>query len=143
MPLTAIGDQAKVVILKHESHKLHHEFTVKAASAVSIGMPVKLDVTGTIVPMGAADEEHLCIGYALFNAAAGEYVTIVMRGYTILFAESLGALAAGPVKYASYAAGASAYYPEYVLAATNVLTAGWNLDQATAAGELIRICVKS
>jgi len=59
MPLTAIGDSAQTRILKHESHKLHHEFTVKAAFAARIGQPMKLDAAGTVVPMVIADEERL------------------------------------------------------------------------------------
>ena len=141
MPLTAIGDSAQTRILKHESHKLHHEFTVKAANSVRIGMPVKLDAAGTIVPLVLTDEEHLCIGYCMQDAAADEYVTVAMRGYTILFAETQGALAAGPVQIDDFGS-QPLDLPEFVVAATNVLTVGWNLDNAAGANEQVRILMR-
>ena len=141
MPLTAIGDSAQTRILKHESHKLHHEFTVKTGSAARIGQPMKLDANGTVVPMVLLNEEHLCIGYAMIDAAADEYVTIAVRGYTILFAETQGALVAGPVQYDDFGS-QPLDLPEFVVAATNAVTVGWCLDQAAGANELVRILVR-
>lgn len=142
MALTAIGESPQTRLLKHESHKLHHEFTVEDAEAVRIGMPVKLTVDGKVLPLGAADEEHLCIGYALQDAEETEYVTIVMKGYSIIFAETLAALDCGPVKFASFGA-QPLDLPEYVAAATNVLTQGWCIDQAAGINETVRIVVRA
>lgn len=141
--LTAIGTNPQTVILKHESHKLHHEFVVAASNSVKVGMPVKLNTAGAVVPLGAADEEHLCIGHALQDADATEYVTVVMKGYTIIFAETTGALDCGPVKYASFGAETVTTLPNYVAAATNVLTQGWCIDQAGGADVVVRIVLRA
>lgn len=141
MPLTAIGDSSQTRILKHESHKLHHEFTVKTGEAVRIGMLVKLHTDGTVEPVDAADTQNLAIGYCMQDAEADEYVTVAMRGYSILFAESQGALAAGPVEYDDFGTG-NEDLPEFIAAADNTDTVGWNIDQAAGANEIIRIIVR-
>lgn len=140
MPIVGLGDSVQSRILKTESHKLHHEFTVKAANSVRQGMLVKLHTDGTVEPVDAADTNNLAIGYCLQDAAAGEYVTVVCRGYAIIFAESQGALNAGPVEYDDFGSG-SYDLPEFIAATDTTDYVGWAIDSASGANEIIRVLV--
>ena len=135
MALTALGKQAQTVVLKTESHKLHHEFTVKAGSSIKKGQPVKLHTDGTIEPLGVGVEEHISLGYALFSAEENEYVTIVMRGYAILFVQAFDAFDAGPVKYKDFGTGTIDSLPNYIGATDSSDSQGWALEAAASEGD--------
>jgi len=146
MALTQFGEQTKSVFLKSiESHKLHQEFEVKVGVSVVQGQPLKLVAAdGTVEPAGAGELNHLIIGYALQNRAAGELVTVGMKAYGIVWAQSLGALAAGPVMVSATAPTDPFYraYEAVVLATANGAdTVGWSLDAAAGVGELIRVAI--
>lgn len=151
MALTQFGEQTKSVFLKSiESHKLHQEFEVKAGVSVKQGQPLKLVAAdGTVEPAAAGDKANLIIGVAVQSRAAGELVTVGMKAFTIVWAQSLGALVAGPVKMA--AAPADPLYCGYEAstavdqATTPALdysdVVGWALDAAAGAGELVRVAI--
>lgn len=141
--LNTLGSITKTTILKSEAHKLHHEFLVATGSEVFFGQPVKLNTAGEVVPIGAADNEDVCIGYAIMEAEADTRVTISLRGYAIIFGESVAALDAGPVKWASHATAAASRYNEYVASVAVGTTIGWNLDQTAGADEIVRILIKN
>ena len=93
-----ISSTPKTPIFKSESHKLHDAYEVKAGNSVKTGQPVKLDPTGTIVPAGAAETNVNIIGIAIMDGAAGDTVTVMTKGYAIIWCEAEGAVVAGPVK---------------------------------------------
>lgn len=140
---TALGDQTRTLFLKGpEAHKLHHEFTVATGSTIKKGQPVKLNTSGDIVPLGAADERHLMIGHSIHNGKAGELVTIVMVAHMIIIAQADAELNAGPVKYKGMSAVAGDKdYSVYVAATTAVTTQGWALDKAEESGEMVRVAL--
>lgn len=144
--MNVLGKTTESIFLKQiQSHKLHQEFTVAVGSAVKVGMPVKLDDAGDIVPFAEDDEKVLLIGYSVHNAAAEENATIGMVAFGIIWAMSAGAVDPSlPVKVKGVS-GANSSYMEYEnVAAANAedaLATGWSLDAATGAGEKIRIAV--
>ncbi len=140
--LNTLGSTTKSTFLKEvENHKLHQEFEVAAATTIYKGQPVKLDATGKIVPAGAAETEHTVIGYAIMNGAAGELVTVGMRGYGIVWVESVAAVVPGPVKYTGYNA-TTEYNQVDSGTVTQANAIGWALDVAAGADELVRMVIK-
>src|SRR5688572_24118983 len=102
MPST-LGDATDAnVFHKMMSHQITEEFVVKAATTINAGEPVKMDPTGTIVPFVAADEDHLRIGTSLHNGAAGDRVTVLLEGHTIVNGQADGDTVCGPVKYIGF-----------------------------------------
>lgn len=150
--LSSLGKVTKNTILKSEPDKLNEEFTVAAAQTIYQGQPVKLNNAGEVTPWATADGEALLLGYALCQtpAAAGDLVTISVRGYITLMAITGGALNCGPVTYSSYdtstdISGTTGYM---IVAAATVTSGvapgmiGWSLDQAAGANALIRVLLK-
>lgn len=144
MALTAFGETTQTIFLKQiQSHKLHHEFEVATGATIKKGQAVKLNTAGEVVPAVAGELEHLVIGYSVHDGLAGELVTIGMKAFTIVWAQSAGALDAGPVKIG--AAGADPLYATYVAAVhatPGADTVGWALDGAAATDELIRVALR-
>lgn len=140
--LSNLGEKTKSAFLKEvENHKLHQEFEVAASNTVFKGQPVKLDATGKIVPAAAAEAEHNIIGVAIMDGAEGELVTVGMRGYAIIWAESVAALTPGPIKYTGYN-GTTEYNQVDSGTVTQANAMGWALDVASAAAELVRVVIK-
>lgn len=138
--MNTLGSTTESVFLKQpESHKLHQEFTVKAATAMVKGLPVKMSDPDEVEPAGAGEANMNIIGYAIHDAAAGETVTVAMRAYTIIWAEAHAAIAAGPVLYQAVAAGAVRVDDAAVAAGTYV---GWALDDAAVQGDKIRVALR-
>ena len=137
---TTFGDATKpTLFLNSEAHKLHREFEVAAATTIYPSQPVKLNAAGEVVPLGAADENHLCIGHSLHKnpATYGERITVVMKGHLHVLAKAgAAAVDAGPVKWASFdpTAGANAGYHVYAAAATNVTTQGHAIEPGAING---------
>lgn len=88
--LTSLGKNSKTTFLVVENEKLSVEFTVAASNTIRNGMAVKLNTTGQVVPWVKTDALNLCIGIAYTpkqeTAAEGTLVTVVMRGYIMIFA---------------------------------------------------------
>lgn len=142
--LTAFGDETKSIFLNDiESHKLHLAFVVAAATTIKKGFPVKLNATGQIVnAIGDGTDAHLIIGYSIQDAIAGDYCTVGVRGYAVVYARAKTALTPGPVFYA----GPDVVETEYSMYDDTSVTAanmnGWSLDVAAALHDEIRVLLK-
>lgn len=145
-----LGANSRTYILKHESHKQHEAFT--AAAALPKGVPVKLDADGRVSAWVSTDTAATCIGITVTVAsAAGEMVTVAVRGYIQVFALSAAAFSAGPITVTSYNAakvgpdGTTGWLIVDDMADAAAIAAGqlgWALDPATAADQLIRVLVR-
>lgn len=99
--MNTYGDKTpKTVILTHESHKLHKEFMV--GTAVGRSQAVKLNSTGSIVPLVAGDNRNLCIGVSIHTRPAGENATVVCKPFLTLLCRASAAITPGPVKISGY-----------------------------------------
>ena len=144
---TTLGKTSKTVFLALENDKITQEFTV-GATAVSAGMPVKLDANGAVVPWVKTDGEQFLIGYAHTDQAIGTLVTVNTRGFVLMYALSAGAVVPGPVTYEGYdtttAIGDNLGYitvDDGSITVANCI--GWALDAAAGAGSLIRVLMKN
>ena len=142
MPASLGSTTLSTFLNEVEAHKLHLEFEVAAAVTVRKGGPVKLNAAGQVVPLVALDNyEQECIGVSIHEGEATELVTVGMRGYACIWAETQGALSAGPVEWANYDAASTRH--EYIVASSEARMCGWNLDQAAAADAAIRVVVRT
>ena len=158
--LTAFGGETHTIFLKGvEAHKLHHEFTVAEAigSAIKRGQPVVLTADGTVKPAAAGEKAHNIIGVSIHNGKPKELVTIAMKAYGVVYAMPNQALDAGPVSYDGLNTsqtdpagpgfntatdGTTGIYSSYATASTDGSDiAGWALDKAEDANELIRVAL--
>lgn len=134
--MNILGSPSKTTILAIENDKLALEF--EASADVKKGQPVTLDTNGKVKPWATADTRTKCLGVAHKNAATGELVTIVTRGFVLINAYAAGALNAVPVTYASYDSttdvGGTTGYSVYAASATDADLIGWNLTKVTGAG---------
>ena len=105
--LTLYGQKTpKVVIYKHESHKLHQAFNVADGVTVVQGMPVALDSTGKLIAYtGASGQVYL--GVAVTDSVTPAYagqrgypveVTVAVEGYMICYWAASAAITPGYVK---------------------------------------------
>lgn len=95
-PLTIMGEETpRVVIYKHESHKLHQAFSVKLDKdkpvKIAKGQPVAILDDGTIKPYTEADSE-IYLGIAVTDNINPAYecqrnfpveVTVAVQGFAI------------------------------------------------------------
>lgn len=142
MALTSFGEKTKTVYLNGiEAHKLHLEFNVGTGSTVKKGQPVVLNSDGTVRPIAgtAGADAAAIIGYSVHDGAAGELITVGMRAFAVVYAEAGAALNAGMVM-AIATAPTDPMYVRYTQGAATTMN-GWALDDAAAAGELIRVAV--
>jgi hypothetical protein len=146
MPST-LGSVTKSVF-EHlpEAHKLHLEFTVAAAQAVRKGDPVVLAANGNVQAAASAAPGYTVIGVSLHDGAAGEFVTIAMKGYCVVNAEAAAAsLNAGAVQLGAW--NGTTLLREYAVAAgaddqvKDTVAIGHNLTQAVADGDAIKVCL--
>lgn len=119
-----------------EAHKLHLEF--QAQAIIKAGQLVKMHSSEKISPCAAGDAENIIIGIALTDAAADELVTVGVRGYAVIYAKSSAATVAGPVEIGAYTSG----FNTFTTASAVAKTAGWSLDAAAGAAEIIRVLIK-
>lgn len=144
---TSLGKTSKTTFLSLENYKINQEFTV-GATAVSAGMPVKLDSLGAVVPWVKTDGEQFIIGIAMTDQAIGTLVTVTTRGYVLQYALSNGAVVPGPVTYEGYdSSTAIGDNTGFILVDDGSITVanciGWALDVAAGAGVLIRVLIKN
>lgn len=151
--LYSLGKTSKTTFLLVQDHKLAIEFEVNTGQTLYPGQPVKLTDTGKITLWAPADTIIRLIGYVYGAAksenstpsfAAGELVTVLTRGYAMIYALS-GAddQVAGPVAYSTYdtstipdeGTGSSEHemagnsgYSVYVTNTTATQANGWALD---------------
>lgn len=144
---TTLGANTKTVFLHTENHKTTVQFPAGSATMYA-GQPVKLDAaTGNILPMGAADLEHLCIGF-VYNPpkAVGDLVTVWTRGYAIILVMNDAAIQAGPVKFKAYdtttAIAGNTGFNVFVAATDGTDTIGWCLDVQSTANNTVRVLMK-
>jgi hypothetical protein len=147
MPST-IGEKTPNAIFLNdpEAHKLHLEFEVATGQSVQFGGPVVLNTNGTIQNAPAGVARNLNLGYAIQSGAAGERVTVAVRGYAVVRGiaaadgQTAGSVEAGAVSTdparRTYAAvtGAS---PE----AQNTRAVGFQLTATADTGDEIDVCV--
>lgn len=144
--LTSLGNPTKSTVLAEEEFKIRVEFLT--AADVKKGQLVKLTNAGLVTPWAKTDLQHTCIGYCDGDISSGGLVTVVTRGYALIYALSAAAANAGMATYNSYDTadadttfGAKGYNVWGV--ATDVTDCvGWILDQASAANQLMRVLVK-
>lgn len=140
MALTQFGEVTRTLILKHESHKLHHEF--EASEAIKKGQPVVLNSDGTVKPAGTAAAANTVVGYSMHTAReAGDLVTIMMKPFLIVFAQPNAALVAGPVAYDGQNTAEPDFASFAAVAAGAATAVGFALDEATAANDVIRVAL--
>lgn len=145
--LTSLGGVSKTTVLAEEEMKIRVEFTT--AAIVKKGQPVKLTAAGLVTPWAKTDLQHLCIGYCDSDQASGSLVTVVTRGYAIIYGISAAAANAGPATYNGYDStnpdtnevGAIGY-SQYGAATDVTDCIAWILDQASAANFLMRVLIK-
>ena len=139
--MQGLGYPTKTVFLKGiESHKLHVEFEVSAA--VKRGQPVKLDADGKVQPAGVDEPSKNIIGWSIHTAAvAGELVTVGMKAMGVIYASPKGALNAGPVAYDGLNTADNTYNSFKAVDSPGAFLAGWALEEAVGADELIRVAI--
>lgn len=141
MSITILGEKSKTIFLKGvEAHKLHHEFTVAPGFTVKRGQPVKLLADGTIKACTGSEKNMVIIGISIHNGSDGELVTVAMKAFAILYAMPNAGTVAGPVKYDGLNS-TDDDYNSYVALVDGGELAGWALDKAGAADEMIRVAV--
>ena len=105
--------------------------------------PVKLTTDGKIEPAGAAETTINIIGSSIHNGVGGDLITVMMKAALIVWAEAgTAALNAGPVKLHTTPFNVTTGYvsvDDASVSATNIY--GWALDNATNAGDLVRVAV--
>lgn len=100
------GKTPRVVIYKHESHKLHQAFNVADGVKIVQGMAVALDNTGKLIAYtGAASQVYLGVAVTdnVTPAYAGQRdfpveVTVAVEGYVICNYAAKGTITPGYVK---------------------------------------------
>lgn len=144
MPATLGGVTKLVFEHDPEAHKLHIEFTVASGQVVRTGDPVILAAAGTIQSAGTAAAAYTILGVAIMDGIAGEFATVAVKGYCEVWAEAAAAtLNAGPVQLGAW--NATTLRREYAVAAgaddaaKSVVTVGFNITQAVADGDAIRV----
>lgn len=122
-----ITSTTKDAVHKSESHKLHDAYTVKAAVTVTKGQLVKLDsATGHIEPAAAGEANINVIGVAVMDGVAGDVVTVMTKGFAIIWAEAEGAVVCGAVKAGT---GMGTNYQQVdETSVTDADAIGWALD---------------
>lgn len=148
--ISTLGKNTKNIIFKSEEHKLTEEFTVASGNSVKIGQPIKLNNAGEVLPWATADGDALLIGFAISDQAAGELVTVWVRGFLVAKAITAGALNCGPVTYSSYDSstdidGTTGYMVVGAASVSSGVAAGmigWCLDEADGANDVVRVLLK-
>jgi len=103
MPYSAGNPTKSTFEVGPESHKLFLEFEVDGT--IHKGQPVVLHSSGNKVsPATASSKENQIIGVSIHegNSAYGDYVTVAVRGYAVIWAKALEVIAPGPIVYAGY-----------------------------------------
>ena len=103
MPYTVGANTKATFEAGPEAHKLHLEFEVDGT--IHVGQPVTLHSDGNKVsPATAASLETDIIGISIHEgrSAYGDFVTIAMRGYSVIKAKAIEVIVPGPVVYAGY-----------------------------------------
>lgn len=145
---TSLGNPSKTTILQYEEEKLAVEFT--ASGAIRKGVPVKLvAATGKVIEWAKTDLQHLCIGIALSTQADGDLITIVTRGYAMVWGiAAAGTTNAGPATYNGYDTTNADTdkgllgYSKYGAATDSTDAIAWILDPASGVGQLMRVVIK-
>lgn len=144
--LTSLGGVSKTTVLAEEEDKIRVEFTT--AAIVKKGQPVKLTAAGLVTPWAKTDLQHLNIGYCDSDQASGALVTIVCRGFAIIYGISAAAANAGPATYNGYDSAdadlqvGAIGYSIYGVATDVTDCVAWILDQVGAANNLMRVLIK-
>ena len=137
----------QAVIYKSESHKLHQAFPVKAGQTIVQGQPVQLNEDGTV--QGYFGKKESQSGYYLGIAVtdsvnpayppteAGSEVTVMVKGFAVVYGLSNGTIKAGPVIPAELPE--DSQYVKYNQGTDEGFLA---LNTASDAGELIQILVR-
>jgi len=106
-------------------------------------MPVKLTTDGILEPAAAAQSPVIVIGGSRHDAVGGELATVHMKASEIIWAKAgTAALNAGPVKLHTTPWDSSGGYVQVDDASVDTTNQyGWALDNATDAGDLVRVAI--
>lgn len=139
--MNSLGNKTRTVILNHESHKLHLEFT--ASNDIKKGQPVKLHTDGTVRAYVLADAGTTPIlGFSLHDAANTETCTVMCKGSLVLMGVAEAAIAStGMCKFSSFYSGSNGESYNRVTTASTTISnyGGWVLDTAAAQNDEVRI----
>lgn len=140
----------RAAIFKSESRKLHQAFPVKEGESVIQGQPVVLNTDGTIQGFKSTDAVKNIIGWAATDSINPAYkeskqhghieVTVMVRGYAIIWGVSKGTLTTGPVKPTGLKDDDNTY-AEYEADSTTAAPIAYNLTPASEDGDLVQILV--
>lgn len=104
------------------------------------GMPVQLNAFGRIEPFIAGNNADY-IGISIHNSTAGQLATIAVVGMGIINGQANAALTPGKVDFVGYDVVTGTN--KYATASSDTTYQGWALDDATTAGDIIRVLIKS
>jgi len=106
------------------------------------GQPVQLQSDGTIEPVVNGDYAYKNIGIAMHDGTGGELVTVMMKGFAIVFMESAtDSLVAGPVTVHSGGYNTTSGYMQVDDASVDQENQlGWALDPGDD-GDVIRVVI--
>lgn len=120
------GKTPRVVIYKHESHKLHQAFNVKTGDKITQGMPVALTTEGAnnapVITPYKGGETECYLGIAVTDSYTPAYkaqrdypieVTVAVEGYAICNYAAAGAITPGFVKVKVTSGAAVVYQDRY------------------------------
>lgn len=140
----------RAAIFKSESHKLYQAFPVKKDESVIQGQPVVLNNDGTIQGFKLTDAVKNIIGWAATDSINPAYkeskqhgrieVTVMVRGYAIIWGVSKSAMTTGPVKPTG-SKDDDNIYAEYEEDSATETPIAYNLTPAAEAGDLVQILV--
>lgn len=141
----------RAAIFKSESHKLHQAFLVKEGESVIQGQPVVLNKDGTIQGFKSTDEVKNIIGWAATDSINPAYkgskqhgsieVTVMLRGYAIIWGIYKGAKTTGPVKPSGSKDNENIYAEYQEDSSTTAPPIAYNLTLASEASDLVQILV--
>lgn len=134
MALTRFGEKTKSIFLKNiEAHKLHQEFEVAEGETIKKGQPVALNDDGEVISATALDA-YKVIGISIHDGTEGQFITVGMRAFSIVWAKPAAALVAGPVTYNGQNTVEDGIYGTYIAATDATKLHGWALDNVAANG---------
>lgn len=103
MPYSVGANTKSTFEVGPEAHKLYLEFEVDGD--IHVGQPVVLHADGNKVsPASGSSLETQIIGVSIHEgkSAYGDYVTVSVRGYAVLWAKAVEVIVPGPVVYNGY-----------------------------------------
>lgn len=145
---TATASGRVITVVPLDNAELTYGFFVTAGASqatvtkavlqdkVYMGAPLKLVGDGEqVTPMIAGDAFYKCIGFSMHNGSAGALITVAMRGFAVIVAQSGEAsLVPGTVKVSGV--DATTGQTKYVATSTAADVAGWAITGGDSGDEI-------